>query len=176
MAGDKDSRIERERRFLLRSLPADLPVVGVRRISDAYLSGTRLRLREMRVEGGQTKFKLTQKIPERGIGAQQGFITTILLTHAEHSTFLELPANNLKKTRFSVPPFGIDVFEGALDGLVMAEAEFESAEEALILAMPPWVVQEVTSDPRSTGGELARTSPQQRRLWLSEYGIEIKFS
>jgi CYTH domain-containing protein len=167
----KDSRIERERRFLLRSRPTDIEVVGTRHITDAYIEGTRLRLREMRVEGGETKFKLTQKIPEPGPGAQQGWITTIYLTEPEYALLSQLPAKKLKKTRLSVPPFGIDIFEGALEGLVMAEAELDSAHDAAALTIPSWAVHEVTADPRSTGGELVRTSPDQLRRWLAQYGL-----
>jgi CYTH domain-containing protein len=170
----KDLRLERERRFLLRSRPANLQVVGTRHITDAYIDDTRLRLREMRVEGGETKFKLTQKIPEPGPGAQQGWITTIYLTPAEYALLSHLPAKKLTKTRLSVPPFGIDIFAGALQGLVMAEAEFDSEHDAAALTIPSWAVHEVTADPRSAGGELARTSPGQLRLWLAQYGLEIR--
>jgi CYTH domain-containing protein len=169
----KDLRIERERRFLLRSRPADLQVVGTRHIIDAYIDGTRLRLRQMRAEGGETKLKLTQKIPEHGEGAQQGWITTIYLTPAEYALLSQLPAKKLKKTRLSVPPFGIDIFEGALEGLVMAEAEFDSAHDAAVLTIPPWAVHEVTADPRSAGGELVRTSSEELRRWLAQHGLEI---
>lgn len=34
-----------------------------------------------------------------------------------------------ENARYSVPPFGIDVFKGVLRGLFLAEAEFNSAEE-----------------------------------------------
>lgn len=169
----KDARLERERRFLLRSRPLHLEVVGIRHITDAYIDGTRLRLREMRVEGGETKFKLTQKIPEPGPGAQQGWITTMYLTSEEYAFVSQLPAQKLQKTRLSVPPFGIDIFEGALEGLVMAEAEFDSAHDAAALTIPSWAVHEVTADARSAGGELVRTSPEELRVWLAEYGLEI---
>jgi CYTH domain-containing protein len=151
----------------------DLKVVGIRHITDAYIEGTRLRLRQMRVEGDETKFKLTQKIPEPGPGAQQGWITTMYLTPAEHTLLSQLPAKKLTKTRLSVPPFGIDIFEGALEGLVMAEAEFDSAHSAAALTVPSRVVREVTADSRSAGGELVRTSPEEPRVWLAEYGLEI---
>ena len=116
-------------------------------------------------------FKLTQKIPARAAGAQQGFITTMYLTQAEYALLANLPAQALSKTRYSVPPFGIDVFEGALEGLVLVEAEFESAADADALAMPPFVVREVSDDDRFTGGRLVRASRQDIRNWLLEYGI-----
>jgi hypothetical protein len=72
----KYARIERERRFLLDHFPSSANVVRARRITDRYIDGTGLRLREQSDDSGPTVFKLTQKIPVRASGAQQGFITT----------------------------------------------------------------------------------------------------
>lgn len=63
----------------------------------------------------------------------------------------------IEKTRFAVEVDGIgwevDVFEGANDGLVMAEVELES--EAQQLALPPWAGREVTGDARYFNAALA---------------------
>ncbi|WP_230194395.1 hypothetical protein [Streptomyces coriariae] len=46
---------------------------------------------------------------------------------------LALPSTaRLSKTRFSVPPLGDDVFEGSLNGPVLAEAGFSDGGEALV--------------------------------------------
>ena len=76
-------RIERERRFLIDQFPTAANVVRIRRISDRYIDGTSLRLREQSDDDGPTVFKLTQKIPLRASGAQQGFITNLYLTKSE---------------------------------------------------------------------------------------------
>ena len=99
-------------------------------------------------------FKLTQKVPARASGAQQGLITTIYLTGDEFRVFAQLSAKRLSKTRYSVPPFGIDVFEGKLEGLLLAEAEFDSAAEADALTLPSFILGEVSADNRFTGGQL----------------------
>jgi CYTH domain-containing protein len=132
----KYARIERERRFLLDQFPSNANVVRIRRITDHYIDGTRLRLREQSDGSGPAVLKLTQKVPGRAGGAQQGFITSMYLTQDEFDVLAQLPAKMLSKTRYSVPPFGIDVFEGRLKGLVLAEAEFESAAEAEALTLP----------------------------------------
>jgi hypothetical protein len=89
-------------------------VVRVRHITDRYIDGARLRLREQTDDGGPTIFKLTQKVPARANGAQQGLITNIYLTQDEFRLLAQLPGKTLRKVRYSVPPFGVDVFEGAL--------------------------------------------------------------
>src|SRR5689334_11708245 len=109
----KYARIERERRFLLERLPPQMSVTRICRIDDRYIDGTALRLRERNDDCGQVTYKFTQKIPGRSNGAQQGLITSMYLTKSEFCVLATLPARQLRKTRYSVPPFGIDVFEGA---------------------------------------------------------------
>jgi len=167
------ARIERERRFLLDRLPAGEKVVRVRRIVDRYIRGTALRLRQQTDGTGAAVFKLTQKIPARSGGAQQSFITTMYLTEDEYRLLARLPAKTLAKTRHSLPPFGIDVFEGKLKGLLLAEAEFESAAAAGALAIPSFLSREVSGDDRFTGGRLVHASRQDARSWLSDYGIAL---
>jgi CYTH domain-containing protein len=93
------------------------------------------------------------------------------LVELEFRVLAQLPAKTLRKTRYSVPPFGIDVFEGVLEGLIMAEAEFDSAEDADALTIPPFLSREVSEDGRFTGGKLVCASRQDVERWLSEYGI-----
>lgn len=162
----KYARIERERRFLLASFPRDVTVVRTRHITDRYLDGTRLRLREMRDEDGSTVYKLTQKIREIGPDAQQGHITNIYLDEPEFRVFAQLPASTLRKTRYSVPPFGIDVFMDALDGLVIAEVEFETPFASDSLSVPSYAIREVSADERFTGGYLVRLSHAELRALL----------
>ena len=169
----KYARVERERRFLVERLPGEMNPARVRRIRDYYLDGTRLRLREQDEEGGSRVVKLTQKVPAPAHGAQQGFITTVYLNDDEFKVLARLPATELSKTRYSFPPFGIDVFEGELEGLLLAEAEFDSAAEAERLSIPSFIGCEVTHDPRFAGGQLVRASRTEVWRWLEEYGIRI---
>ena len=176
LAEHKYARIEYERRFLLEQFPSDAKVVRVRRITDRYIEGTALRLRQQSDKGGPTTFKLTQKVPGESSGAQQGLITSMYLTEDEFHVLVHLPAKELSKTRYSVPPFGIDVFEGALEGLLLAEAEFDSAAEAEALTVPSFIGQEVSRDNRFSGGRLVCASRQELQAWLSEYGIRVRSS
>jgi len=170
-AEQKYARIERERRFLLKEFPTGANVVRSLHIVDRYIHDTTLRLREQKASDGTPVFKLTQKIAQPGEGAQQGIVTTIYLNQDEFCILKQLPALTLSKVRYSVPPFGIDVFEGALEGLVLAEAEFDSTVAAEALEIPPFAIREVSEDIRFTGGRLVRASPDELRAWLAEYGM-----
>jgi CYTH domain-containing protein len=170
----KYARIERERRFLLTGPPQTSDIVAAYRLTDRYLTGTRLRLRHVHhVDGGNDEYKLTQKIPARTPGPIQGLITNTYLTRAEYDVLASLPAAVLSKTRLSVPPIGIDVFDGPLTGLLTGEAEFTSDAAAAAFTPPPCCAAEVTDDPRFTGGRLVHVDREQLALWLAEYGITL---
>ncbi|WP_285739602.1 hypothetical protein [Kitasatospora phosalacinea] len=173
----KYARVERERRFLLDRVPAPGSVTVARRITDRYVDGTRLRLRRAeRLDTGECTYKLTQKLPAPPgtPGAVQGLITNLYLSEEEYARLLAaLPGPELTKTRLSVPPLGVDVFEGPLRGLVLAEAEFENAEDAETFVPPPGCIAELTADQHFTGGQLARTDREELRGDLAEYGVAL---
>ena len=144
---------EIERRFLVD--PAKLPALdpaSERRIEDLYLDGGRLRLRAVTwITTGRREFKLCKKYERDDL--LQGPITNLYLTADEHAALADLPGARLEKRRFSLPPFGIDVFD---DGLVMGEYEAESRPAALALETPTWATREVTDDPAFSGWSLAQ--------------------
>jgi hypothetical protein len=167
----KYALVERERRFLLRALPPGTPNARVL-IEDRYLVGTRLRLRRMTdvdAPQGQAFYKLTQKIPTPA--GTPGLITTLYLSAAEYAVLLQVPARSLRKVRWSFPPLGVDAFEGHLQGLVLAEVEFESDIDQAEFQPPADVLAEVTADVRFTGGALATKSAEETRALLAEFGI-----
>jgi CYTH domain-containing protein len=171
----KYARVERERRFLLAGPPPALAVTDSRRITDRYLPGTRLRLRRVvYLYTGACELKFTQKVAAGRPGFVQGLITNTYLSEAEYDLLATLPAEVLSKTRLSVPPLSIDVFDPPLDGLVMADIEFSTDEEAQSFPLPPAAIAEVTEDTRFTGGSLVRTRRHDLLAWLAEYGIELQ--
>jgi CYTH domain-containing protein len=169
----KYARIERERRFLLSAMPSGEPIRRVL-IEDRYLRGTRIRLRRITdLDGrdGAVTYKLTQKIPTAN-GAP-GLITTLYLAEAEYAALVGIPADTLRKVRASVPPLGVDTFEGPLRGLILAEAEFENDAEEGGFAPPTDAVAEVTDDVRFTGGNLVRLTHDETADLLGAFGIRF---
>lgn len=168
----KYARAERERRFLLTAPPATAQVLAARRITDRYLTGTRLRLRQsQRLDTGELVLKFTQKVPADTPGPVQGWITSTYLSRSEYELLAALPAATLTKTRLSVPPLGVDIFEGQLQGLITAEAEFASDDDYQTFTPPPCCIREITTDPHFTGGQLAHASRQELLGWLSDYNL-----
>ena len=114
-----------------------------------------------RRDGRPTIYKLTQKA--------SGLITNTYLSEDEFKLLAQLPGDEIRKVRHSVPPFGIDVFLPPLDGLVLAEAEFDTDEAMAAAAAPPGAVAEVTHDDRFTGGRLVVTSAAELTGHLGEF-------
>ena len=151
----KYSHVERERRFLVD--PERRPALAGRPhilIADRYLVGTRMRLRRMTApDTGRVALKLTKKYESPDPRARP--MVTTYLNEAEYALLEGLPAQLLVKRRYPIGGFAIDIFEGALAGLELAESEQGDAATLAALAVPHWAVREVTDDPAFEGGRLA---------------------
>ena len=145
--------VERERRYLLASLPEG--VTGTWEIVDRYVTGTRLRLREVRQDDGSVVRKLGHKV-RLTEGPEEIACTNFYLDDEEWTVLAELPARTLRKKRHLVARDGwrltIDEHE---DGALVAE--IDDGEEPSD-RLPEWldVVSDVTRDEAWTGGRLAR--------------------
>jgi CYTH domain-containing protein len=167
----KYARVERERRFLLANPPDLEAAVRTVRIVDRYFRQTRMRLRQTvdtSASAPLAVYKLTQKVAAADGGP--GLITTMYLSEKEYQTFAAVPADELRKTRYSIPPFGVDRFERELEGLTLAEVEFESDAEMRDFAAPA-AAEEVTRDARFSGGRLATTTRDELAAILSSFGL-----
>jgi len=70
----------------------------------------------------------------------------------------------IEKTRYEIDAadgllIELDVYTGALDGLVTAEVEFDSEEAADAFEPPGWLGEDVTEDLRYKNQRLAREGP-----------------
>lgn len=145
-----------ERRFLVD--PAAMPPLdptGARRIEDLYIDGGRLRLRKITSPlTGELQFKLGKKYePDNPL---IGPMTNLYLDREEYEALSKLPGQRLSKLRHKAGAFCIDVFEGALAGLVTAECEAANSMAAMAVEIPAWCVREVTSEVAFTGWSLAQ--------------------
>lgn len=150
--------IERERRWLCREVPRER-IFRTEAITDLYVTGTRLRLREARpIDGGRAMLRLSRKAD---VDLHTRLITSIYLPEEEFAVLAALPGVRISKLRHRLhSPSGVamlvDEFQGELDGLIMAEAEFKTPESLLAFTLPDFAVREVTDDPRFNGGNLVR--------------------
>ncbi|HEX7642790.1 MAG TPA: hypothetical protein VF472_11345 [Burkholderiaceae bacterium] len=150
--------VERERRWLCRQLPR-LPVRGADMITDLYVTGTCLRLREARpTDGGAPILRFTRKADA---DRYTRLLTSIYLPEHEFALLAaSLPGKRIKKLRHRFHDaqgvvLVVDEFLEQLAGLFIAEAEFETQGELEAYAGPDFAVCEITDRPEFGGAQLA---------------------
>ena len=168
----KYERVERERRFLLRSLPHGLELTDEHaQITDNYITGTRLRLRKSRWPAtNEWTLKLTQKFTPQPPDFSRTLITSIYLNEYEYETLSVFEANELRKNRYPYEHEGrkycVDVFLGPLRGLILAETDFDTDEEMDAFRLPPFAAADVTREELFTGGRLVHLTAEDIRREL----------
>ena len=166
--------LEVESRYLLNKIPDELlDSPKGWRITDRYFPNTRLRLRHMQsFSGDENIYKLTQKYRSEKQNAYETTITNVYLSEAEYHLFEALEGKVLKKKRYpyTLPCYSlsIDVFEDRHQGLILAEIELEKKAGVDELALPPFVLKDVTEDPFFTGGSLMTMTDEEFRQGLSQ--------
>ena len=148
-------QIETERKFLVKDDGYKAQAVESHRIRQGYIAHDMGR--SVRVRILDDKGILTVKGPFVGLGSRPEWEKEISLQEAEDLFRLCKPGS-IDKTRWIVPAgerkFEVDEFHGDNEGLVMAEIELKSQDEAF--GRPSWLGDEVTGDPRFYNGYLAR--------------------
>ena len=168
----KYARIERERRFLLREMPEPLTRASRHvQIWDNYITGTRLRLRKIRTpQTKQWTMKLTQKFAPEPPDFSRTVITNTYLSAYEYEVLSVFEGNEIRKNRYPYEyegrKYAIDVFLGALWGLILAETDFETDAEMRAFIPPPFVALEVTGNEIFTGGRLVDLTIDELRAEL----------
>lgn len=144
---------EIERKFTVKpSVLEVLSFLAPKKIQQGYLMDEAGKTVRVRTKG--EKGYLTIKGKTTGITRAE-FEYEIPLEHA-----LELLTNFCAKTlskerytlTFKEKIWEIDVFHGALEGLIVAEIELE--DEAEIFEKPEWILDEVSYDPRYYNSQL----------------------
>jgi CYTH domain-containing protein len=160
------ARTEREQRWILAGLPDDLtePI----EIHDRYLTGSSLRLRQMR-SGSDVVFKLGQKVRVASGSPEHVLITNLYLSQYEFDSLSRLEGASLDKIRWHWPTrdrvLSVDQFDGTLAGLILAEVEL--SEDDPFLDAPTFSVADVTHEDRFSGGHLAHLTTDEAAALLA---------
>jgi len=142
--------VEIERKFLVERLPDDLGGTA-RRIDQGYVAldeGAEVRVRRIGDE-----LWLTVK----GTGGLARVEEELPLSPEQFDSLWPLTqGRRIEKTRSTLPDgVEVDVYDGSLAGLVVAEIEFASEDESGAFEPPEWFGAEVTDDPRYKNRALA---------------------
>jgi adenylate cyclase len=145
--------MEVERKFLVAE-PPDLADTEANEIEQGYLAigadG------EVRLRRKGEKLVLTAK---RGSGISREEAEIELDRESFEGLWPLTEGRRLHKRRHLIPngdlTIELDVYEGELEGLVVAEVEFPSEDEARGFEPPEWIGREVTGDERYLNETLA---------------------
>lgn len=150
-----DRAFEIERKFLVRLSEEDVSTYPFDEIEQGYLdssgSGVSVRVRRrnedyfLTVKHGSTFKRIEVEAPISRVQFEALWTLT--------------EGRRLEKRRYYVPYEGftveVDVFHGDLEGLIMAEVEFDDEETARAFIPPSWLDPDVTADRRFTNHNLA---------------------
>lgn len=155
-------KMEIERRFLVADTSILNGLTGLP-ITQGYLPKSSGEL-SSRVRIAGEHAWLTMKTPRTSFGREE-YEFPIPLDDARLLIDRHCGGRTLSKLRFVLPcedvVFEIDVFSGALRGLVIAEVELQSADQ--VIPMPHWLGREITREKRFGNAALAKHgNPRQQ--------------
>ncbi|MFT4326523.1 MAG: hypothetical protein ACMXYK_03415 [Candidatus Woesearchaeota archaeon] len=149
--------IEREKTFLVKSLPKDLHTAPSKEIIDVYFPKTKVHP-TLRLRKNGDRFELTKKEPVTKGDASVQKEQTIILTEEEFALFNTLEGKRVHKIRYAYPYKDtiaeFDVFQGPLKGLAVVDFEFESEEEKERFIAPDFCFVDITQEDFIAGGML----------------------
>ncbi len=133
--------MEIERKFLIKKLPENLDAYPVRHLEQGYLCTAPV----VRIRRDNDKYELTYK----GKGCMIREEHNLPLTKDAYEHLREkIDGRLIAKKRYMIPfekyTVELDVFEGDLAPLLLAEVEFASEEEAMAFTPPEWFAEDVT--------------------------------
>jgi len=157
------ARPEHERRFLLADIPRSAS--EPRAIRDRFIRGTRLRLRVVtdRATGEVLHRKAGHKVRFDESDPTSLLHTSLYLNSDELDVLGKLDADEVTKTRYrwilEGLPAAVDVYDGALAGLVIAELGFNGHDELRRFTPRSPLGLEITRLAELTGPNLASLDP-----------------
>ena len=133
--------MEIERKFLIKELPKKLDTYPCRHLEQGYLSTAPV----VRVRKDNDKYELTYK--GKGSMVREEYNLPLTAESFEHLK-QKIDGRLIIKKRYMIPygkfTIELDVFEGDLSPLTLAEVEFSSEEEANTFQAPDWFAEDVT--------------------------------
>ena len=128
-----------------------------RDISQGYLCAVPvIRIRKSIKKSGESHYMLSYK--GRGLLEREEY-NLPLTAEAYESLKGKIEGRLIEKRRY-ILPFGkykieLDIFKGKLEGLIYAEVEFPSKEEAENFSAPEWFNRELTEEPGNSNADMA---------------------
>ena len=157
--------MEIERKFTVKQLPEHLEQYQKKEIEQAYIcSKPTIRVRKSNEDYILTYKSRLGMVKSDDATARACEEVELPLTKEAYEHLKEKADGSvIAKTRYLIPiennrKIELDVFHGYLEGLIFAEVEFESEEEAASYHMPDWFKEDVTFDRRYSNAVMTKYS------------------
>lgn len=155
--------MEIERKFLVSELPDDLDLCKFHIIEQAYLCTDPV----VRIRKEDDNYYLTYK--SKGFLSREEY--NLPLTKESYLHLLtKADGNIITKKRYLIPyiqyTVELDLFDGIFKGLVLAEVEFKSEEEADNFKPPVWFGEDVTFSGKYHNSTLSKSDINSLRSIL----------
>lgn len=148
--------LEIERKFRVKSLEFKKEAYDSKRIVQAYLNSTPSRTVRVRIHGAQA-FLTIKGAPDAEGTTRFEWEKEISVEEVEALLPLCEPGT-IEKTRYFVKAgnliYEIDEFEGANQGLIVAEIELKDPDQAF--TKPDWIGEEVTGENKYYNSQLTK--------------------
>jgi len=146
--------MEIERKFLVDNIPFDLTDYSFHVIEQGYLNIDPV----VRIRRQDNNYCLTYKA--KGFLEREEYNLPLDKKSYDHM-LTKIDGHLIRKTRYLIPleehlTIELDLFEGCHKGLILAEVEFESKEEANAFIPPQWFGEDVTYSPQYQNNTLSR--------------------
>lgn len=146
--------MEIERKYLVKSIPEHLKDFPCRIMEQGYLNIAPV----IRIRKDNDNFELTYK--SKGLMVREEYNLPLTKEAYEH-LLLKIDGRLIKKRRYMIPLEGnltaeLDVFEGELAPLILAEVEFPDEDSARTFTPPDWFGEDVTFSGKYHNSHLSR--------------------
>ncbi|NTW15418.1 MAG: hypothetical protein HGA38_03535 [Candidatus Moranbacteria bacterium] len=165
--------IELERTYLAKRLPEGLSDAPSKEMLDIYLPVI-ARHPVLRLRKNGDRYEMTKKTQLTEADSSRMEEQTIRLSEEEYAALSSVPGKRVGKVRYR---YGyewltaeVDVFTGALEGLVLVDFEFETEAEKDTFPMPDFCLVEVTQEEFIAGGFLAGKTYDDIAPGLTRFG------
>ncbi len=134
--------MEIERKFLIQRLPEHLDAYPFQLLEQAYLCTEPV----VRIRRSDDSYTLTYK--SKGLMSREEYNLPLTFESYEHLK-KKADGNIIRKKRYHIPlpdelTIELDLFDPPFEGLILAEVEFTSEEQAHAFLPPEWFGEEVT--------------------------------
>ena len=146
--------MEIERKYLVSGIPDNIDSYPCRFIEHGYLNTAPV----VRVRRDNDNYYLTYK--GGGMMAREEYNLPLNKEAYEH-LIKKADGNIITKKRYEIPDgngytIELDIFEGAFNGTVIAEVEFNTIEEADNYIMPEFFTEDVTNNPEYHNSNMSK--------------------